>query len=151
MQKEALFALAFALILFVVCDRNWNTTVYQYQYRRRRPTLLLVIEFIKIKIKRRPAILFRKTRPYERTRRSARIVARNNCFACGGLGKISGRNYLSGEKVTSFQLSVSTLFASSLCIDRPAPFARCYSLGRYKLFNLRMNGEILPGTQTREI
>lgn len=68
--------------------------------------------------------------------------------------KYRGQKYLSGEKVTSFQLSVSTLFASSLCIDRPAPFARARARARYtdryKLFNLRMNGEILPGTQTKE-
>lgn len=64
---------------------------------------------------------FEKLRTAERSRRCLRAFSR----AARGWEDI-GPKYLLGEKVTSFQLSVSTLFASSLCIDRSAPFARRY-------------------------
>jgi len=113
----------------------------QQRYRRRRATLLLVIEFIKIKIKRRAVILFRKTRPCEaNTGRSAR----DNRSACGELGKISGRNYLSRRK--SYEFSIKRVYVVRRFIMYRSTGAVCSPLpAGYKLFNLRMNGEILPG------
>jgi len=116
----------------------------QQRYRRRRATLLLVIEFIKIKIKRRAVILFRKTRPCEA---SAGRSARDNRSACGELGKISGRNYLSRRK--SYEFSIKRVYVVRRFIMYRSTGAVCSPLpAGYKLFNLRMNGEILADAQT---
>jgi len=81
--------------------------------RHRTAALLLVIEFIKIK-HRAGRIISKNAMTTVRARWPPRAIF----LVFARSGKISNRKYLSGKKVTSFQLSVSTLFASSLCIDR---------------------------------
>lgn len=158
---------SFALVSLALHAAKIEILITGERNTARPPTgtaLLLVIEFIKIKIKHRARGRITSGRGggggEKKTPRDAdaggggsfagRQRAISSRFRAQGFpGKISSPKYLSREKVASFQLSASTLFAGSLCIDRRGAARLLAVTDRYKLFNLRINSEILPGTQTR--
>lgn len=115
---------------FALVCREYTRWKLKYRRVTQPPTDVItrVIEFIKIKIKRGYVILKNEGAASGRAQSLCRAQYRFRVRRGAVRGRENiGPKYLLDEKVTSFQLSVSTLFASSLCIDRSAPFARRYS------------------------
>jgi len=123
-RKRAEGSLALVLVARLAArDGNWNTSSASSVTVAAERRYYSLSSSLKLKLNAARLYYFEKRGRARRTLAAPRAIT---VLRAASLGKYRAEIIFPGEKVTSFQLSASTLFAGSLCIDQPAPFARRY-------------------------